>query len=115
MQAAYKLQDFWNGIGIPENLKRYRAPESCGQEPSYLDIAKDKRINMNHEELEQSNDIYNAEIAIRDLKKRWHHKTVSNNFPRRVWEIGLKRAAKFIQMITSVKLNGRTPIEAVMG
>ena len=38
-----------------------------------------------------------------------------NNFPRRVWDFGLKHAAKVIHMITSVKLNGRTPIEAVMG
>ena len=40
---------------------------------------------------------------------------VSNNTPRRVWDFGIKHAAKFISMITSVKLNGRTPVEAVMG
>ena len=40
---------------------------------------------------------------------------VSNNFPRRVWDFGTNHAPKVIHMITSVKLNGRTPIEAVMG
>ena len=39
----------------------------------------------------------------------------SKIFPRRVWDFGLKHAEKVIQMIPSVKLNGRTPIEAVTG
>ena len=40
---------------------------------------------------------------------------VSKNCPRRVWDFGLKHAAKVMQMIPSAKLNGRTPIEAVTG
>ena len=40
---------------------------------------------------------------------------MSNNFPRRLGYFGIKHAAKFIQMIPSAKLNGRTPIEAVTG
>ena len=40
---------------------------------------------------------------------------VSKNYPRRVWEFGIKHATKVIQMIPSAKLNGRTPIEAVTG
>ena len=38
---------------------------------------------------------------------------MSKNFPRRVWDFGIKYAAKFIHIIPSAKLNGRTPIEAV--
>ena len=34
---------------------------------------------------------------------------------KRVWDFGLKRATKVIQMIPSEKLNGRTPIEKVIG
>ena len=40
---------------------------------------------------------------------------VSSNFPRRVCEFGLKHAVKVIQVISSSKLNGRTPIESVTG
>ena len=40
---------------------------------------------------------------------------VSNNFPKRVWDFGLKHAAKVVYMIPSVKLNCRINIEAVMG
>ena len=40
---------------------------------------------------------------------------VSKNCPLRVWKFGLKHAAKVIHMIPSVKLNGRTDIEALTG
>ena len=40
---------------------------------------------------------------------------VSKNFPKRVWDFGIKNTEKFIQMIPSAKLNGRTPVEAVTG
>ena len=40
---------------------------------------------------------------------------VSKNFPRRVWEFGLKHATNVIQMIPSSTLNGRMTIESVTG
>ena len=69
---------------------------------------------MSYAEPEQSNEIYNVDIEIRDIKKRWHHKMVSKNFPRRVRDFGLKHSAKVIKIITPAKLNIRTPIEEVM-
>ena len=70
---------------------------------------------MTYSEPEHSNEIYNVDILIREIKKRCHYKMVSNNFSRRVWDFGIKHAAKFMQMIPSAKLNGRTPIESVTG
>ena len=70
MQAAETLQELCECIGIPENLKSDRAPEFCGRETSYLNLANGKRINMTYAEPERSNEIYNANIAIRDLNKR---------------------------------------------
>ena len=38
---------------------------------------------------------------------------MSNNFPRRILDFGLKHSTKVIQMIPSAKLNGRNPIESL--
>ena len=70
---------------------------------------------MTYAEPERSNEIYNANIAIRDLNKRWHQNMVSKNCPRRVWDFGLKHTTKFIHMIPPAKLNVWTHIEALTG
>ena len=101
MQAAETLQEFYEDISIPENLKSDRAPELCRREPSYLKLAKGKRTHLTYEDPERSNEIFYVNIAIRELKKSWHQKMVSKNYPRRVLDFGLKHSAKVIQMIPS--------------
>ena len=54
-------------------------------------LAKGKQINLTHEEPEKSNEIYNFDIAIRDLKKHWHQKMVSKHFPGRVFVVPQER------------------------
>ena len=103
MQAEETLRDLCEDIGIPKNHKNDRAPEFCGRESSYLKLAKGKRINLTYAEPENYNEIYNFKFSIRDIRKRWHHKMVSKNCPRRVWDFGLKYAAKVIQMIPPEK------------
>ena len=83
------LQELCEDIGIPENIKSERSSKVCGQKASYLKLAKDKRTNLIYAKIELSNEIYNVDISIIDLNKRWHHKMVSNNFHRRVWDFGL--------------------------
>ena len=56
MQAAETLQEFCEDVGIPENLKSDRAPEFCGQESSYLNLDKEKRINLTYANPERSNE-----------------------------------------------------------
>ena len=48
MQLAETLQEFCEDKGVPENLKIDRKPEFCGQESSYLNIAKGKQNNMTY-------------------------------------------------------------------
>ena len=115
MQAEDKPQELYKDIGIVENLKSDRAPEFYGQESSHLKLAKGKRINLNYADPELSNEIYNGEIAIREIKKRWNHKMVSKNFPSRVLEFGIKHSTKVMHLTPSEKINGRTPIASVMG
>ena len=84
MQAAETMQEFCEDVGITENLKSDRAPEFYGWESSYLKLSKGKLINITYAYPEHSNEIHNVDIGIRDLKKCWHHKMVSKNFPMRV-------------------------------
>ena len=50
MQVEETSQEFCEEIVIPENLKSDRAPYFCGQESSYLKLAKGKRNNLTHVE-----------------------------------------------------------------
>ena len=99
MQAAETLQAFCEDVGIPDNLNSDRASEFYGQESSYLKLAKDKRINLTYADPELPNEIYNFNIAIRELKRGWHHKMVSKDFPRRLLDFGLKHTPKVIHVI----------------
>ena len=49
------LQEFWEDVGIPENLKSYRESELCGKESSYINLSKGKWININYKDPECSN------------------------------------------------------------
>ena len=111
--AAETLQSFCHDVGVPEKLKSDRAPELCGRQSEYAKLAKSKRIDLSYAEPERATQIYQVDIAIRELKKRWHQKMVSKSVPKRLWDFGIKHAAKVMQMIPSRRLNNRTPYEVV--
>ena len=70
LQAADTLQKLCKDICIPENLKSDRALYLCGQETSYLKLSQGNQINLTYAYPEWSNEIYNIDMAIRNLKKR---------------------------------------------
>ena len=111
--AKETLQSFCHDVGVPEKLKSDRAPELCGRQSEYAKFAKSKGIDLSYAEPERATQIYQVDIAIRELKKRWHQKMVSKSVPKRLWDFGIKHAAKVMQMIPSRRLNNRTPYEVV--
>ena len=59
--------------------------------------------------------MYAVNLEIRELKDRYHRKMRQNNVPRRLWDYGLRHAAKLGLLIPRQKLEFRTPLEQVSG
>ncbi len=114
-QAATALKDFMRDVGIPKNLKTDSASEFVGQKSHFVETVKKKGINLTYAEAGRKNQVWQADVAIRGLKTRWHDKMVSKNVPRRCWNYGLKHAAKVMQMIPGNRHNSRTGYEEVTG
>ncbi len=114
-QAATALKDFMRDVGTPKNLKTDSASEFVGQKSEFVETVKKKGINLTYAEAGRKNQVWQADVAIRGLKTRWHDKTVSKNVPRRCWNYGLKHAAKVMQMIPGNRHDSRTGYEEVTG
>ena len=113
--ASQSLNDFCQDVGIPEHIKSDRAPELCGRTSAFLSLAKRKHIECTYAEPEQSKQMWQINIEIRELKKRYHSKMTEKKVPKRLWDYGFKHAAKMMQFVPRQSLGNRTPIEAVTG
>jgi hypothetical protein len=114
-QAAASLNDFMRDIGIPKHLKTDSAQEFVGAKTEFVKTVKKKGIDLTYAEGERKNQVWQADVAIRGLKTRWHDTMVRKKVPRRVWNFGLKHAAKIMQMIPGNKHGSRTGYEQVTG
>ena len=68
------LNDFCNGVVIPEKLKSDRAPECFGRKSEFLEYAKQKGIYLTYAEPDRRNKMDPIDVEIRDLRKRTHKK-----------------------------------------
>lgn len=97
--ASTTLNDFCNDVGTPEKLKSDQAPEFCGRDSKFLKNAKKKGIDLTYSEPERKGQTWRVDLAIRELKKRWHHKRKVKSVPRRMWDFGLRYTAKIMQLL----------------
>jgi len=71
-------------------------------------MAKRKGIDLSYAEPEQNNQIWKADLEIRELKKRWHSKMRTKNVSKRLWDFGTKHAAKIMQLLPRNAWHERT-------
>ena len=59
----------------------------------------EQRITHAFGESERKNQVWKVDIAILELKNRWHHKMVTINTSNRLWCYGIKHQDKMMQFI----------------
>jgi len=113
--AAESLRSFCDDVGIPQRLKSDLASEFVGRNSEFSKLAKKKDIALSYAEHGREHQIWQVDVTIRELKKRWHKDMIEKKVPRRLWSYGIKYAAKVMQILPSRRLNNRTPYEVVHG
>jgi hypothetical protein len=112
--AAEGLRRFCSEIGIPMRLKSDMAASFTGQHTDFLNLIRKYNINLTYSEPHRHNQLQQVDVAIRDVKRRWRHKMIQKNIPRRLWCYGIEHQAKLMQFIPRGH-NERTGYEQITG
>jgi hypothetical protein len=110
------LDDFVNEYGAMDLLISDGAAEQCGAHSEFQRKVRRNRTEHKRSEKERHNQ-NPAEGVIREIRKRWYRMIFKTNCPRRLWTYGVPWVCAIMRMTASYagQLQGRTPIEAVMG
>ena len=90
--------------------------EQCGAHTEFQQRIRKHRVEHKQSEKERPNQ-NPAEGVIREVRKRWYRTIFKANCPRRLWTYGVPYVCAIMRMTASYagQLQGRTPIEAVLG
>ena len=113
--AVSALREFVDDVGVPQEIKTDRAGSFSGRDSAYVKYCSKHGITQRWSEAERSNQIWKADIEIRELKKRWQESKRKKNVPPRLWDWGAKHAAKLMQFLPRPDLDMRTGFEEVTG
>jgi hypothetical protein len=92
------------------------APEQVGKHSKFQE--KLRKYDIKHKTSERERPNQNpAEGVIREIRKRWYRYVFRTNCPRRLWNYGIPHVCAIMRMTASFagRLQGRTPIEQLMG
>ena len=110
------LDDFVNDYGAMDLLISDGSAEQCGPHTEFQQKIRKHKVEHKRSEKERHNQ-NPAEGVIREVRKRWYQTIFKTNCPRRLWTYGVPYACAIMRMMASYagRLQGRTPIEVVMG
>jgi len=112
--AAEALRRFSTEVGIPMRLKSDLASSFTGEHTDFICLIRKYNITLTYSEAHRHNQLQQVDIAIRDVKRRWRHKMVQRNIPRRLWCYGLEHQARLMQFIPRGR-NEQTGYEQITG
>ncbi len=93
LDSTESLRRFTEEIGIPANLKCDMAAAFVGQNTYLQRLVQQLGINLTYVEPYRHNQLQQVDVAIRELKQKWHNKMGSRNVPQRLWCFGLEHQA----------------------
>ena len=114
--AHEPLDVFVREYGAMDLLISDGAPEQVGKHSKFQ--ATLRKYNITHKTSERERPNQNpAEGVIREIKRRWYRLLFKTNSPRRLWNYGIPYVCAIMSRTASHsgRLEGRTPIEALMG
>jgi hypothetical protein len=110
------LDNFVNDYGAMDLLISDGLAEQC--EPHTDFQRKMQKYQIQHKRSEKDGPDQNpAEGVIREVCKKWHRTMFKTDCPKRLWAHGVPCVCALMRMTASHagRLQGRTPIEAVLG
>ena len=110
------LDDFVDDYGAMDLLITDGSNEQTGIHSKFRERSRKHKIHLQRSEKERPNQ-NPAEGVIREVRKKWFRTVFKTNCPRLLWTYGLPHVCAIMRMTASFagRLQGRTPIEAVMG
>ncbi len=93
LDSTESLRRFTEEIGIPTNLKCNMVAAFVGQHIDFQRLVQRLGINLTYAEPYRHNQLQQVDMAIQELKQKWHNKMGSRNIPRCLWCFGLKHQA----------------------
>jgi hypothetical protein len=109
------LTDFADDIGIPDRLVCDLAPEQVGPHTDFMKEVQRLKIHLTTTEHERSAEQNSeAEVGIRELKKRFKHLMQEKKVPKRLWDYGLVHQAEILSIIARGK-DKRPGLETILG
>ncbi len=110
------LNSFVNDYGAMDLLVSDGSAEQCGPHTEFQKKIQKYQIQHKRSEKDRSNQ-NPAEGVIREVRKKWYRTMFKTNCPKRLWTHGVPYVCALMRMTAShaERLQGRTPIEAVLG
>ena len=112
--AAASLRTFCDDVGVPHKLKTDFAGQFVGRDTEFMKLVRKNHIDISFAEPGRKNQIWQVDIAIREVNKRWRDKAAEKDIPKRVWCFGIQHYAKMSQFIPRGH-DQRTGYELVTG
>jgi hypothetical protein len=114
--AHEPIDHFVRNFGAMDELISDGAPEQVGKHSKFQE--KLCKYDTKHKTPERERPNQNpAEGVIREVRKRWYRYVFRTNCPRQLWNYGIPHVCAIMRMTASFagRLQGRTPIEQLMG
>ena len=114
-QARDYLRKFIDEVGTSRDVKTDNATALVNKNSAFLKLLRKEGISHRFSEPGRSNQMYAINLEIRELKKQYYKKMRESNVPKRLWDYGIKHAARIGYFIPKQRLEGRSSWEAVTG
>ena len=115
-QAHEPLDTFVRDYGAMDLLISDGAAEQVGKHTKFQAILR--KYNITHKASERDRSNQNpAEGVIREIRRKWYRLLFKTNCPSRLWNYGIPYVCSLMNHTASYsgRLQGRTPIEALLG
>lgn len=97
--AAELLWRMNTEIGILVNLKSDLASSFTGHHTAFTQVICKYGINLTYSEKDRHNKLQQVDLAIRELKRCWHHVMIHQKVPHRLWCYRLEDQAEVMNLI----------------
>ena len=114
--AGKAFTEFINEFGVPNELVMDGAMEQTGKHTDFRKALDKHEVSWDVTEPHRHNQ-NRAEMAIRELKRKWYRIMVRKRVPERLWDYGLRWVSDINNRTSNsiFRLHGRTPLEQVTG
>ena len=113
-QAGEALRTFIEEVGIPTTLVVDGANEQVGAKSGFFKTAQTYHVDLRQTEA-YSPWQNRAEDAVREVKRKWKHRSTARTVPKRLWDFALVWEAEIMSQTSRQHADERTGVERITG